>query len=120
VDWYPFSNGVVGGSNPTMKSTLLDWGGGLKRKKGREAGRKPRARPLQGRQQTPSCTKRILEQGRANGLKFTSDCPRLDIYLFLGRLGGCWLYIALIIAIVSVTIRSSAVQECFTWDFIFN
>jgi hypothetical protein len=26
---------------------------------------------------------RILEQGRANGLKFMSDCPTLVIYLFI-------------------------------------
>ena len=32
---------------------------------------------------TPPCTKRILGQGRTNGLKFTSDCMTLLIYLFI-------------------------------------
>jgi hypothetical protein len=31
----------------------------------------------------PPCTKRILEQGRTNGHKFTLDCPTLVIYLFM-------------------------------------
>ena len=44
-------------------------------------GRKPRAHSLQDRRKIPPCTKRILEQGRTNGLKFTSDCPTLVVYL---------------------------------------
>jgi hypothetical protein len=35
----------------------------------------------------PPCTKGILEQGRANGLKFTSDCPTLVFFSFLEDIG---------------------------------
>ena len=37
----------------------------------------------EGRQQTPPYIKKILEQDKANKLKFTSDCPTLVIYLFI-------------------------------------
>ena len=35
------------------------------------------------RQYNSPCIKRILKQGRANGLKFTSDCSMLVIYIFI-------------------------------------
>ena len=38
--------------------------------------------PTQGRQYTPFCIKGILEQGRANGFKFTSDCLTLVFFFF--------------------------------------
>ena len=78
VERYAFPNGVVGSSNHVMKSFSY-----LTEKKPSQVARKPRAHPPRGRQRTPTCTKRILEQGRANKVKFTSDCPMLVIYLFI-------------------------------------
>ena len=40
-------------------------------------------RPQQGSQYTPPYTKRILEQGRTNRLKFASDCPTLHIIIII-------------------------------------
>ena len=76
MERHPFSNGLVGGSNPTVISSFYFT------EKTSQVGRKPRAHPTQGRQYTLPNTKRILEQGRANGLKLTSDCLTLVIYLF--------------------------------------
>jgi hypothetical protein len=77
VERYPFPNEVVRNTIPTMKlSPYLT-------EKTSQVGRKPRAHPPQSKQQTPPCTKKILKQGGANRLKFTSDCLTLVIYLFL-------------------------------------
>ena len=50
--------------------------------------RKPRAHLMQGKQFTSPYTKRILDLGRANGLKFTSDCLMLVIYVS-AHVGRC-------------------------------
>ena len=77
LERYPFSNEVVGSLIPAVKSSLYlmdktSW-----------VGRKPRAHLPQGRQQTPPYTKRILEQGKTNKLKFMLDYLLLVIYLFI-------------------------------------
>ena len=78
VEMYPFPNEVIGSSIPVVKISLY-----LTEKETSQVGRKPRAHSLQGRQLTPPCIKRILEQGRTNGLKFTSDCLTLVIIYLL-------------------------------------
>ena len=73
-----------------------------------QVSRKPRAHPMQNRHYIPPYTKKILEQGRANGLKFTSALPDVD-YLFIYV---CMLtHVDLIIVMVFMVISDETMIE---------
>jgi hypothetical protein len=71
MERYPNPNGGVGVSIPNCDNLLSTWQA------------KPRAHPPQGRQYTPPYIKENIEQGRANGLKFTLDCLTLYIIIII-------------------------------------